>query len=104
MTIKVKDKNNSRIVHSCDFAVVFDCDDGRQQIIVFNKAQNSYDWAFQPLEYYQQAAKIKDIKDEGLWQEVRDLYLMNKCKNNDFKKKSRAIFAETINQIYDRYF
>ena len=37
LTIKVKDFFHSRILHSCDFCIVFDCNDGRQQYIHFNK-------------------------------------------------------------------
>ena len=48
ITIKFKDTLHSRIIHSCDFAVVFDCSDGRQQYIRHNKKQNSYYWEYQP--------------------------------------------------------
>ncbi|MDE5841524.1 MAG: hypothetical protein K2H11_00935, partial [Malacoplasma sp.] len=37
LTIKVKDQWNSKILYSADIAVVFDCEDGRQQYIHFNK-------------------------------------------------------------------
>ena len=37
ITIKVKDQENSRILHSCDFAIVYDCSNGRQQYIRYNK-------------------------------------------------------------------
>ena len=46
LTIKVKDKANSRILHSCDFCVVKDCADGRQQYIHYNKKQQSYSWEY----------------------------------------------------------
>lgn len=45
--------------------------------------------------------KIEWIKNNGLWQKVRDRYLNNKNTNSDPKKKSRSIFAETIAQIYN---
>ena len=104
ITIKVKDKKNSRILHSCDFAVVYDCEDGRQQFIYFNKNQNTYEWQFQPKGFYQLLEKVEAIKENGLWQEVRDVYLEKKCNNTDPKKKSRSIYAETVNQIYNKYF
>lgn len=48
LTIKVKDKQNSRILHSCDFAIVNDYidDDGNegQEYIHFNKEQRTYSW------------------------------------------------------------
>ena len=100
ITIKVKDRKNKRILHSCDFAIVFDCSDGRQQYIKFNKSQQSYSWEYQPKGFNQLDEKISAIKEAGLWQEVRDLYLEKKCYNEDLNKKSRSIIAETINEIY----
>lgn len=104
ITIKVKDKKNSRILHSCDFAIVFDCSDGRQQYIRFNKSQNSYSWEYQPKGFYQLDERIEKIKKGGFWQEVKDLYLEKKCKNTDINKKSRSLFAETIKEVYERHF
>lgn len=104
LTIKVIDKKNKKILHSCDFAIVFDCDDGRQQYVRFNKNHKSYSWEFQPKGYYQLDERIADIKKHGYWQEVREVYLEKKCKNNDLNKKSRALFAETIKEVHERHF
>lgn len=99
LTIKVKDKANSRILHSCDFCIVNDCGDGRQQYIRYNKKQCSYSWEYQPKGYYELPEKIEWIKKNGLWQQVRDVYLDKKNMNTDKNKKSRSIFAETVHQI-----
>lgn len=99
LTIKVKDKANSRILHSCDFCVVNECEDGRQQYIRYNKKQHSYSWEYQPKGYYELPEKIEWIKKNGLWQQVRDVYLDKKKMNTDKNKKSRSIFAETVHQI-----
>ncbi len=104
ITIKVKDKKNSKILHSCDFAIVYDCSDGRQQYVRFNKNQQSYSWEFQPEGFYRLNERIADIKECGYWQEVRDLYLIKKSNNLDSNKKSRSIFAETVNEIHDKHF
>lgn len=98
-TIKVKDKANSRILHSCDFAVVYDCADGRQQYIRFHKPSGYYSWEYQPKGFYRLPEKIAFCKKNGLWQEVRELYLQKKSENKDLNKKSRNIFAETVHQI-----
>ena len=111
LTIKVKDRENSRILHSCDFAIVRELDDGRQQFVFFNKKQRSYEWQLQPYEFYQLSEKVEWCKERGLWQLVRDRYLKKKNANSDARKKSRSIFAETINEIvqlaldeeYDEY-
>ncbi len=104
LTIKVKDRKNSRIIHSCDFAIVYNSSDGHQQYIRFNKLHNSYYWEFQPKGYYKQDEKIISLKKYGYWKEVRDVYLKKKNYNTDTNKKSRHLRAETINEIYNKYF
>lgn len=99
LTIKVKDSKNSRILHSCDFCIVNNCANGRQQYIRYNKQQNNYSWEFQSKGYDNLPEKIEWIKKNGLWQEVRDIYLAKKNTNTDDNKKSRAISAETIHQV-----
>ena len=99
LTIKVKDRANARILHSCDFCIIYECDDGRQQYIRYNKTQNSYTWEYQPIGYYKLPAKIEWIKKHKLWQQVRDNYIDKKNANTDKNKKSRSIFAETIHQV-----
>ena len=108
ITIKVKDRKNSKILHGCDFAVVNDYidEDGdeHQEYIHFNKKQNTYEWQEQPEGYYMLLERIDDIKKYNLWQKVRDLYLEKKSKNTDLHKKSRSIFAETVKEVHDKYF
>lgn len=98
-TVKVKDRKHSRILHSCDFAIVNDYGEGRQEYIRFNKKANSYTWEEQSEGFYLLPEKIKFCKDNHLWQEVRDTYLQKKNLNMNKKKKSRSIFAETIHQV-----
>lgn len=107
LTIKVKDKKNSSILHSCDLAIVnnYIADDGnkRQEYIHFNKKQKSYSWEEQSQGFYLLDEKSEWIKENGRWQEVRDLYLEKKNYNDDYNKHSRSIFAETIHEICQRY-
>lgn len=107
ITIKVKDKKKSKILYSCDFAIVNDYtdDDGneRQEYIHFNKKQKRYSWQEQPQGFYLLGEKIEWIKDCGYWQDIRDLYLYKKNHNNDPHKHSRSIYAETIHEICQRY-
>lgn len=107
LTIKVKDRQHSKILHSCDFAIVNDYvdEDGneRQEYIHFNKRQKTYSWQEQPQGYYLLPEKEEWVKDNGYWQEVRDLYLDKKNRNNNPHKKSRSIYAETIHEICQRY-
>lgn len=103
LTIKIKDTKHSKILHSADFAVVYYCSNGRQQYIHFNKKQQSYEWQYQPKSYYKLDDRIALIKKYNLWQEVRDLYIYKK-NNNPMEKKSRTLFAETINDIIQQNF
>lgn len=107
ITIKFKDRNNSRIIHSCDFAIVNDYtdDDGyeQQQYIHFNKKKNRYFWQEQPQGFYLLNEKVDWIKDNGYWPEVRTLYLDKKNHNSDHHKHSRSICAETIHEICQKY-
>ena len=109
ITLKVKDRKNSKIIHGCDFAIVNDYidDNGRQrqEYIHFNKKQGTYEWQEQPEGYYLLVERVAKIKCHAeLWNEVRDVYLDKKCCNEDPGKKSRSLFAETIKEVYERHF
>lgn len=101
-TIKVKDRKNFRIRHSCDFAIVNDYGDNQQQYIRYNKQKNNYTWEEQTKVFYCLPEKIEFCKDNQLWQEVREIYLDKKNYNMDSNKKSRSIFAETIHEVCHR--
>lgn len=107
ITIKVKDKQNSRILHSCDFAIVNDYidDDGnkRQKYIHFSKKQKSYSWKEQPHGFYLLEEKAEWIRSKGHWDEIRDLYLYKKNTNDILSKHSRSIYAETVHEICQKY-
>lgn len=95
-----------RIECSCDFAIVHDYTDKRnkkhQQYIHFQKSHNRYLWNEQQ-KGYDLEVKEKWIKKQGLWNEVLKLYLWKKNNNIGLKKKSRSLYAETINEIHKKY-
>ena len=101
-TIKVKDRKNSRIRHSCDFAIVNDYGNNQQKYIRYNKKRKNYTWEEQTKGFYCLPEKIEFCKDNQLWQEVREIYLDKKNYNTDGNKKSRSIFAETIHEVCHR--
>lgn len=107
ITIKVNDTKNARIIHSVDFAIVNDYEDEEgyqcQEYIRFNKKHNSYTWEEQDDVFYMLDEKIEWIKDEDLWPELREMYLKRKNSNNDINKKSRSLFAESVNNICNEY-
>lgn len=100
LTIKRKDILCSRILSSCDFAIVYDCDDGRQQYIHFNKNQKSYEWKYLPISNTKLGERAECFKKHNHWDEVRELYIYKKNWNDDTNKRSRSLYAETINEIY----
>lgn len=99
LTIKFKDRADSRILHSCDFAIVYNCEDGRQQYIRFNKKQQSYSWEYQPKGYILLPEKIDWLKANGLWNGLRKYYIEKKNNNFNPNKHSRAIFAESVTEM-----
>lgn len=107
ITIKVVDRKNSKIKHSCDFAITRPLREGREQYIRFYKtssfsSQYWYRWEYRGGDYHI-SDKLQWIEDNDLKQELRDQYLHNKNHNYDRNKKSRAIFAETVNNIYNQH-
>lgn len=107
LTIKVKDRQNSRIVHSVDFAFVNDYEDEEenacQEYIRFNKKHNSYTWEEQPQGFYMLPERIDWLKENDLWTETRQTYLRKKNTNENPDKHSRSLFAEAVNETYRKF-
>lgn len=108
LTIKVKDRANSRILHSVDFAFVNDYEDDKenacQEYIRFNKKHNSYSWEEQPQGFYMLPERIDWLKENDLWIKMRQMYLDKKNRNENPDKHSRSLFAEAVNETYRKFF
>lgn len=102
LTIKKVNTYTSQILHSCDFAIVYNCGDGRQQYIRFNKKFNNYTWEYQGKGFKNLENKISWLKSNGHWGELQDYYIDKKNCNNNPDKHSRSIFAESINEMYQK--
>ena len=108
ITIKVPDAENSRIEHSCDFAIIRKLQDSREQYIHFHKERlpfnppYSFCWEYRKDDYYIWD-KYQWIKENDLYQELLERYLINKNNNYIYDKKSREILIETVNSIYNQY-
>lgn len=98
LTIKQKDYKRATILHSCDFAIVFNRENG-QQYIRYNKDTGNYTWEYQGIGFETLPEKIEWLKDNNLWGYLQDYYIDKKNYNNDSNKHSRSIFAESINEI-----
>ena len=99
LTIKKVNIITSRIIHSCDFAIVYNCTDGRQQYIRFNKDNNNYSLEYQGKGFGDLDNKIDWLKKKKLWKKLQDYYIEKINLNENPDKHSRSIFAESINEI-----
>lgn len=99
LTIKKVSPPTSRIIHSCDFVIVHNCTDGRQQYIRFNKDNDYYSWEYQGKGFADLDKKIDWLKKNGLWTALKEYYIEKKNLNENPDKHSRSIFAESINEM-----
>lgn len=99
LTLKFVDQKQSKILHSCDFAIVNDCKNGKQQYVKYDKNRDAYIWQIQPDDYRDIPKKMDWLKGKGLWSDLREYYIEKKNKNTNPDKKSRAIFAEVVNEM-----
>lgn len=103
LTIKVKDTQHSRIIHSCDFCIVNNYGNNQQQYVRFNKVSQTYAWVEQGKGYYMLPDKIEFLKRNDAWTELREHYLYKKNVNHNPNKHSRTIFAEAVNEMCQKY-
>ncbi len=97
--VKISTKNSS-ILHSCDFAIV-----KGNKYIRFDKKENAYVWASQPKDFINLDKKAKELrKDSEIWKVVKEKYLKKKNENKNPNKHSRSLYAETINEVYDKFY
>lgn len=74
----------------------------RQRYIKFDKNKNQYIWNVRKFAT-DHRQKEQWIKDKDLWGEVRETYREKKNKNINLDKKSRTMYYEIINEIYDNF-
>lgn len=111
ITLKVKDTRNSRIVHSCDFAIIYypELEEGEDEYFKYirnNKknGQSHYTWEVR------NCSRNVDFKLEWLkenidnyWDVIKEEYLKVKNANNNPNKHSFQLFFETINNLFNAY-
>lgn len=103
LTIKKKDRPNSRIIHSCDFAIVNNCNSGKQQYIRYNKDHQTYTWENQGVGFETLSDKINWLNKNGYWGDLRDYYIEKKNGNSNPQKHSRSIYAEAITEMCQKH-
>lgn len=107
ITIKVVDRKNKRIIHSCDFAIVYNVEDADAEYykyIRFNKAQNNYTWETRKCSENIDR-KLNWLKEyvNGYWELIKKEYLKVKNANNDKNKHSFQLYYESICNVYNWY-
>ncbi len=105
ITIKNVDRKNSRITHSYDFAIVHHYNDKgriRQEYIKFDKKYNKHIWEVRGKGFCIDK-KIEWLKRNRHWEELRDYYLIKKNENENPYKHSCSLFAESVNDLYNKY-
>lgn len=101
LTIKVVDQKNSRINHSCDFAIVFYDTEGMLHYRHHYKDTGGYGFPQRPdSNKIDECVKtIRDYYSDG-WGLIRDKYLQMKNNNRDEDKKSFMLYIEAVNALY----
>lgn len=103
LTIKVVDTKHSKIVHSCDFAIIYypyeNRDDG--YFYLKNWKNGKYTYEFRQLSSGI-GAKLDELKQyPDWWHRIKDEY--KKLKNNNPQgKRSFVLYLESINNIYNQ--
>lgn len=107
LTLKCKDRKNSKILHGIDFAIIneyVDEDDCyRREYIHYDKKKNQYIWCEQPSGEYRLPDRIKLLKDEGLWDELTKYYRKKKNENENPDLHSRQLFSMAVNETIQKY-
>ncbi len=103
INIKFKDKDNPKLLHSCDFAIAYKGEENEKPLyLYYDKNANRYYWEETDIDYDQLKEKIANLKKDknDRWKKARKLYL--KKKNTDFNKKSYVLLSETVDEMYAR--
>lgn len=105
ITIKVVDKQKSRIEHSCDFAIIYyDCNrsENGYYYLKHDKRQESYDFIFRNLSRDVDAKVDEILEYNNGWNAIREEYLKLKNANRDNNKHSFSLYLEAVNNVYNR--
>lgn len=102
LRIKKVNTYTSRILHSCDFALVYNCSDERKQYIRFNKKTHNCTLEYQGKGFKHFDERYNWLKNSEYWGEFLMYYIEKKNLNNNPDKHSRSILAEAVNEMYQK--
>lgn len=104
ITIKVVDKKNKKIEHSCDFAIIYydeDTIDNGYFYLKNIKSQNKYTFEFRKLSVDIETKLFEILDYRNGWNSIRTEYLKLKNVNKDINKRSFSLYLEAVNNIYN---
>ena len=104
-------KDTPNVEFSFDVAIIKKNPNGNYMRLIHNKnmyalSWDQYTWNEVP-NSHQVKDKADEIKEEGLWQEVRDRYLEKKnmyLSRQDCNHPSFVVYVEVVNEVYNKYF
>lgn len=102
LRIKKVNTYSCTILHSCDFAIIYNCGNGNKQYIRFNKNSHNCTLEYQGKGFKDLDNKITWLKSNGYWGDLQDYYIYKKNSNNNPDKHSRSILAESVNEMYQK--
>ena len=104
ITIKVVDIQNSKIIHSCDFAIIYyisdDINDGYKYIRNNKNGKYTFELRRVSTNFEKKIVEI-EVFDKNGWNEIRDEYIRVKNSNKDIDKHSFILFLEAVNNVYN---
>ena len=104
LTIKVVDKKNSKIIRSCDLAIIYYLDDEDTNAgYMYLKRRKNNGYSFEERKLSQNVDdKLEEILEykQG-WNMIKDEYLKIKNRNRDPHKKSFILYLESIHNVYN---
>ena len=104
-------KDTPNVEFSFDVAIITKNKNGNYMRLIHNKnvyalGLDQYTWNEVPRSH-QVKDKADELKEAGLWQEVRDRYLEKKnmyLSWQDRNHPSFVVYVEAVNEVYNRYF
>lgn len=97
ITVLMPDRIEKEVIHSIDFAIVIDKKE-QQDILIYDRKNSEY--FFETRESINLLDDLTyDIKNNGLWEDLRDLYLNMKNYNDNKDIRTFEIYKEAINNI-----
>lgn len=97
ITVLMPDRIEKEVIHSIDFAIVIDKKE-QQDILIYDRKNSEY--FFETRESINLLDELTyDIKNNGLWEDLRDLYLNMKNYNDNKDIRTFEIYKEAIKNI-----